>query len=117
MTKAEIQQLIDDDLASNGKRDIKASHLRGVLGELLDYIDATQLTKVNLPVLNVLDGGLVNHGLGSDRLEVKFFVSNKENREIVWEPVGLNDIRVYLPQLDGLGVNSFSGDVFIIKRT
>jgi hypothetical protein len=116
MTKAEIQQLIDDDLASNGKRDIKASHLRGVLSELLNYIDATQLIKLNLTVLNVIDGQLVSHGLGSDRLEVKFFVGNKENREITWEPVGQNDIRVYLPELDGVGVNSFSGDVFIIKR-
>lgn len=116
-TRAEIEQIIDDNLPSNGKRDIKAVHFRNVLVMLLDYMDQNTIEKKNIAVLSLLDGDLITHNMNSDKLDVRFYAANEENRTLTWEPVGLNNIRVYLPELDGVGVNTFIGDVFIIKRS
>lgn len=75
------------------------------------------LEKQNVAVVNKLEAETVSHGLGTTKLDVSFYnTDGRKNNLIDWAVVDANTIRLYLPQADNDVVDSFTGDVFFIRR-
>lgn len=117
MTPEELEEFLNNELPSNGKRLIKALNIRNVLRNF--YSALQTLIQVsggfeNVPVNNITNGGVINHNLDSVKLEVGFYGADNRpiNYTIDWEPLNNDSIRVYLP----LGISGFTGDVFLKKR-
>ena len=73
-------------------------------------------TQRNIAVTDLLEGEDVYHGLGSTKVEVSFFDTNGRNiKEIDFEPISDNEIRVYGPIIEGV-TWSFTGDIFVKRR-
>ena len=67
--------------------------------------------------LEVGDGGLFTHDLDTFKLQVTFFdYDGTQRNDISWSPVSANAIQIFLPVLDGVLNNTFSGEIYIIKR-
>lgn len=80
--------------------------------ELRKFAIATQ----NIEVSGLIDGDTVSHLLSTQKIKVSFFnTSNREVREMDYEPLTDSTFKLYLPTGDGI-VNTFSGDIFVEKR-
>lgn len=79
-------------------------------------IIAGDMETQNISVSGLSDGGTVPHGLNTLKVAALFYDnSNRQVKEIDFEPLTTGSIKVYLPVLDS-GTASFSGEVFLIKR-
>lgn len=75
-----------------------------------------KLSFVNIIVANLSDSSTVTHNLNTTKIDVSFFVSNRENNQINWHPDTNNTIKIYLPIRDKTTQKKFTGEVFITKR-
>jgi len=75
-----------------------------------------KLSFTNIAVTNLSDSSTVTHNLNTTKIDVSFFVSNRENNQINWHPDTNNTIKIYLPVRDKTTQKKFTGEVFIAKR-
>lgn len=74
-------------------------------------------TSKNIPVVDLLDGDELTHNLNTQKLNVFFFdVNNRLVKEIDFEPITNNKIKVHLPFTDSPDEDKFTGDIFLTKR-
>lgn len=114
-----IKSSINLNLPSNNAGLIVATIMRATLILLVDWIasviNAVPTTN-NIAVNNIENEALVTHTLESQKLSVSFFANNRQVNNIDWEPVSSTQIRVYLPYSDTPVIDTFTGEIFIIKR-
>lgn len=114
-----IKNSINTNLATNNAGLIVATIMRATLIVVVDWIAAilnSVPTSQNITVSGIITESLVTHTLDSIKLSVQFYVNNRLVNNIDWEPVSTTQIRVYLPYSDTPIDDTFSGDIFIIKR-
>ena len=75
------------------------------------------LNTQNVAVVGKLEAQTVSHSLGTTKLDVSFYnTDGRKNNLIDRAVVDADTIRLYLPQADNDVVDSFTGDVFFIRR-
>jgi hypothetical protein len=116
MTSTEIKESIDENLPTNTIGMIVASVVRGILKVMVDYVDQQTggaANSENVVLTAVANESSFSHSLGSQKIDCKFFKNDRPvNYKIDWEPLATDSIKIYLP----IGMASFTGEVFIIKR-
>ena len=71
----------------------------------------------NIYVIDLVDGDIVPHTLRTIKLIAFFFdTNNRLVKEIDFEPIDIDNIKVHLPYSDTPDVDKFSGDIFLTKR-
>jgi len=114
-----IKNSINTNLATNNAGLIVATIMRATLIVVVDWIAGilnSVPTSQNIPVSGIVTESLVTHTLDSVKLSVEFYINNRLVNNIDWEPVSTTQIRVYLSYSDTPIEDTFSGDIFIIKR-
>lgn len=82
-----------------------------------EIVAPIEITRQNITVVGLTEGSIVNHILNSNKITVRFFdTDGRDARNIDWEVITNNSIKVYLPISDGGGASTFTGDIFITKR-
>lgn len=114
-----IKNSINTNIATNNAGLIVAAIMRATLIAIVDWvasvINAVPTTQ-NISVENIVTETLVTHNLDTLKLSVEFYKNNRPVNNIDWEPVSINQIRIYLPFSDTPVVDTFTGDIFLIKR-
>ena len=71
----------------------------------------------NISVVDLVEGEEVPHILGTKKISALFFDSNNRwVKEIDFDPIEINKIKVYLPFTDSPTEDKFTGDIFLTKR-
>ncbi len=83
----------------------------------LDYVQPSVLNRQNIRVVDIKEGDLVNHGLNTRDVAVRFFdTSGREVKNMDWEVMNESTVKVYLPYIDSPAVDAFTGDIYIERR-
>ena len=64
----------------------------------------------NISVVDLVEGDEVEHILGTKKS------NNRWVKEIDFDPIEINKIKVYLPFTDSPSEDKFTGDIFLTKR-
>lgn len=93
-----------------------AARISALVTVIVADINALYERAQNFAVTSHADGASFTHNLNSTKLCVTFYNADGiEQYDIRWAPNGVNAIYVYLPVLE-TGTNTFTGDIFILKR-
>lgn len=114
-----IKESINTALPSNNSGLIVATILRALLLLLVDWVSSVISavpTTQNIVVENLATEALVTHNLNTLKLSVEFYKNNRQVTNVDWEPVSTTQLRIYLPYSDTPIVDTFTGEIFLIKR-
>ena len=71
----------------------------------------------NISVIGLVEESLVTHKLQTVKIEATFYdTNNRQVREIDFEPISENQIKIYLPILES-GASTFTGDIYLKRRS
>lgn len=114
-----IKNSINTNFATNNAGLIVATIMRATLILLVDWLASvinSVPTTQNVLVENITTDALVTHNLDTVKLSVQFYKNNRQVMNIDWEPVSPTQLRIYLPYSDTPVIDTFSGEIFLIKR-
>lgn len=96
----------------------RISGLAQSIGADIGYLISKVLHHQNITVTAIADSAEVSHTLNATKLCITFYDDNGQQRhDIGYEIIDNTKIKIYLPLLDEEAPATFSGDIFIIKRT
>jgi len=119
VNSASIKNSINTNLATNNAGLIVATIMRATLILIVDWVSSVinaVPTTQNIVVENLVTESLITHTLDTLKVSVQFYKNNRVLTNIDWEPVSTTQIRIYLPYSDTPIIDTFSGEVFLIKR-
>lgn len=119
INSASIKNSINTNLATNNAGLIVATIMRATLILIVDWVSSVISavpTTQNLAAENIVTEALITHNLDTLKLSVQFYQNNRLVTNIDWEPVSPTQIRIYLPYSDTPIIDTFSGEIFLIKR-
>lgn len=110
-----------DDILTNSfvlKNDFTDDKFSGKLVVVKDVNSGSsqRINEENISVVAIEDGDIVAHSLSSEKLEASFYdINNRQVREIDFEPISENEIKVYLPITES-ATYTFTGDIYLKRR-
>jgi hypothetical protein len=114
-----IKDSITTNFATNNAGLIVATIMRATLILIVDWVSSVISavpTTQNLAVVSLVTESLITHNLDTLKVSVQFYRNNRLVTNIDWEPVSTTQIRIYLPYSDTPVTDTFSGEIFLIKR-
>ncbi len=114
-----IKESINAALQTNNSGLIVATTMRSLLLLFVDWVSSVISavpTTQNIAVENLATDALVTHNLNTLKLSVQFYQNNRQVTNVDWEPVSTTQLRIYLPYSDTPVIDTFTGEIFLIKR-